>query len=39
VLAKGAPRGDTFEALDGLAEAIAQANFSDARDKEAAPLA
>jgi flavorubredoxin len=30
VLAKGTPKADTFQALDDLAEAIVQANFSGA---------
>lgn len=36
VLAKGSPRADTFAALDELAEAIAQANFSNAKAQELA---
>ncbi len=39
VLAKGQPRAGTFEALDQLAEAIAQANFSCASAAEPAPAA
>ncbi len=36
VLAKGTPKTDTFQALDELAEAIAQANFSGAGALKAA---
>ncbi len=38
VLAKGTPREETFSALDELAEAIAQANFSNAKAGEPAAL-
>ena len=39
VLAKGTPGAETFAALDELAEAIAQANFANAKAGPPAPLA